>query len=40
MGEISKSKITKYLWEEDYRIQWNKAQNIHKEEKRIIRKLK
>jgi hypothetical protein len=39
MGEISKSKTAEHVYE-DHRIQWNKAEIIHKEENRIIRKLK
>lgn len=34
------SKIAEYLWDEDHRIQWSKAQIIHKDKRRIIRKLK
>jgi hypothetical protein len=40
MGEISKSKTAEYSWDEDYRIQWNKAEIIHKKENRITMKLK
>jgi hypothetical protein len=40
MGEISKSKIAEHSRNEDHRIQWNKVEIMHKEEKRIIRKLK
>jgi hypothetical protein len=29
MGQISKSEIAKHSWDEDYRIQWNKAEIIH-----------
>jgi hypothetical protein len=40
MGEISKSKVTEHSWDDGNRIQWNKAEIIHKEEKRIIRNRK
>jgi hypothetical protein len=40
MEKISKSKIAEHSWDEDHKIQWNKAEIINKEEKRIIRKLK
>jgi hypothetical protein len=40
MGEIYKSKIVERSWDEDHRVQWDKEEVTHKEEKRIIRKLK
>jgi hypothetical protein len=40
MEDVSKPKIAEHSWDEDHSIQWNKAEIIHKEEKRIIRKLK
>jgi hypothetical protein len=39
-GEIIKSKIAEYSWEEDHRIQQDKTQILHTEENSIIRKLK
>jgi hypothetical protein len=40
MGELFKSRIAEHSWDEDHRKQWNMTEIIHKEENRIIRKLK
>jgi hypothetical protein len=35
-----KPKIAEHCWNEDYRIQWDKAEIIHKKDNKITRKLK
>jgi len=39
LGKIFKSKVAELSWNENYRIQWDKVEIIHKEGNRIMRKL-
>jgi hypothetical protein len=39
LGKIFKSKVAELSWNENYRIQWDKVEIIHKEGNRMTRKL-
>jgi hypothetical protein len=40
MGEITESKTAKLSRDENQRTQWNKAEITHRDENKLIRKLK